>query len=296
MVAARRCRVTEGRAASLPTLSENDLQVFCDFLYRRTGMSYGETKRYYIERRLADRMFAVGTKSFAGYMNLLRTGGAEVEQLVNSFTVNETYFYREDDQLRCMSRSLLPEIIARRGPGDLVRLWCVPCSTGEEPYSVAIWLLENWALVDAYHVDIVGSDIDTQTLAAALAGDYGERALARLPGPLRDRYFEPPRNHRRRIIQDLRESVHFTAVNLVDSASMASHGRFDVIFCRNVLIYFDDASRLQASHNLYEALQPGGFICLGHSESMARISDRFEVRRFEDCIVYQRGYVEPGGA
>jgi chemotaxis protein methyltransferase CheR len=288
--------VTEGRAASLPTLSENDLQVFCDFLYRRTGMSYGETKRYYIERRLADRMFAVGTKSFAGYMNLLRTGGAEVEQLVNSFTVNETYFYREDDQLRCMSRSLLPEIIARRGPGDLVRLWCVPCSTGEEPYSVAIWLLENWALVDAYHVDIVGSDIDTQTLAAALAGDYGERALARLPGPLRDRYFEPPRNQRRRIIQDLRESVHFTAVNLVDSASMASHGRFDVIFCRNVLIYFDDASRLQASHNLYEALQPGGFICLGHSESMARISDRFEVRRFEDCIVYQRGYVEPGGA
>lgn len=288
--------MTEGRAASLPTLSENDLQVFCDFLYRRTGMSYGETKRYYIERRLADRMFAVGTKSFAGYMNLLRTGGAEVEQLVNSFTVNETYFYREDDQLRCMSRSLLPEIIARRGPGDLVRLWCVPCSTGEEPYSVAIWLLENWALVDAYHVDIVGSDIDTQTLAAALAGDYGERALARLPGPLRDRYFEPPRNHRRRIIQDLRESVHFTAVNLVDSASMASHGRFDVIFCRNVLIYFDDASRLQASHNLYEALQPGGFICLGHSESMARISDRFEVRRFEDCIVYQRGYVEPGGA
>lgn len=288
--------MTEGRAASLPTLSENDLQVFCDFLYRRTGMSYGETKRYYIERRLADRMFAVGTKSFAGYMNLLRTGGAEVEQLVNSFTVNETYFYREDDQLRCMSRSLLPEIIARRGPGDLVRLWCVPCSTGEEPYSVAIWLLENWALVDAYHVDIVGSDIDTQTLAAALAGDYGERALARLPGPLRDRYFEPPRNQRRRIIQDLRESVHFTAVNLVDSASMASHGRFDVIFCRNVLIYFDDASRLQASHNLYEALQPGGFICLGHSESMARISDRFEVRRFEDCIVYQRGYVEPGGA
>jgi chemotaxis protein methyltransferase CheR len=282
--------------AGVPTLSAGDLQAFCDFLYRRTGMSYGETKRYYIERRLADRMAAAGTKSFTAYMNLLRTGGAEVEQLVNSFTVNETYFYREDDQLRCMSRSLLPEIVARRGPGDPVRLWCVPCSTGEEPYSVAIWLLENWALVDAYHVDIVGSDIDTKTLAAALEGDYGERALARLPAPLRDRYFEPLRNGQRRIIQDLRESVHFTAVNLVDSASMASHGRFDVIFCRNVLIYFDDASRLQASNNLYDALQPGGFICLGHSESMARISDRFVLRRFEDAIVYQRGYVEHGSA
>jgi len=296
MAAARRCSVSGTGEAGRPALSEGDLQSFCDFLYRRTGMSYGETKRYYIERRLADRMVAVGTKSFAGYMNLLRTGGAEVEQLVNSFTVNETYFYREDDQLRCMSSSLLPEIIARRGPGDLVRIWCVPCSTGEEPYSVAIWLLENWALVDAYHIEIVGSDIDTKTLAAALEGDYGERALTRLPAPLRDRYFEPPRNGQRRIIQDLRESVHFTAVNLVDSDSMASHGRFDVIFCRNVLIYFDDASRLQASHNLYEALQPGGFICLGHSESMARISDRFVLRRFEDCIVYQRSYLEPRSA
>jgi chemotaxis protein methyltransferase CheR len=190
--------------------------------------------------------------------------------------------------LRCLSRSLLPEIVARRGPGDLVRIWCVPCSTGEEPYSVAIWLLENWALVDAYHIEIVGSDIDTRTLADAMIGDYGERALARLPADLRDRYFEPPRNEQRRIIEDLRESVHFSVVNLVDAASMASQGRFDVIFCRNVLIYFDDASRLQASHSLFEALQPGGFICLGHSESMSRISDRFALRRFEDAIVYQR--------
>jgi chemotaxis protein methyltransferase CheR len=296
MAAARGCRVSEAGAPSVPALSANDLQALCDFLYRRTGMSYGETKRYYIERRLADRMVAAGTKSFASYMNLLRTGGSEVEQLVNSFTVNETYFYREDDQLRCMSRSLLPEIVARRGPGDLVRIWCVPCSTGEEPYSVAIWLLENWALVDAYHVDIVGSDIDTQTLVAAFKGEYGDRALGKLSAPLRDRYFERPRNGCRRIIQDLRESVYFTPVNLVDSVSMASHGKFDVIFCRNVLIYFDDASRLQASHNLYEALQPGGFICLGHSESMARISDRFALRRFEDAIVYQRGYDVPGGA
>ncbi len=92
---------------------------------------------------------------------MLRSGGPEAEQLINIFTVNETYFYREDNQFRCLSRSLLPEIVKQRGPGDLVRIWSVPCSTGEEPYSLAIWLLENWPLVDAYNIEIVGSDIDT---------------------------------------------------------------------------------------------------------------------------------------
>ena len=117
---------------------------------------------------------------------------------------------------------------------------------------------------------------------------YGERALSRLPPDLVKAYFGPSVDSSRQLIKDLRESVKFTQVNLVDSATTVAQGKFDIIFCRNVLIYFDDASRLGASHNLYEALNPGGFICLGHSESMARISDRFTVRRFDDAIVYQR--------
>jgi chemotaxis protein methyltransferase CheR len=278
----------DSRKPEIPALSDDDLRRFCEFLYQRTGISYSETKRFYIERRLIDRMESVGTQSFAAYMNLIRAGGPEAEQVINSFTVNETYFYREEHQLRCLSRALLPEIIAKRQPGDLVRIWSVPCSTGEEPYSVAIWLLENWRLVDAYNVEIVGSDIDTRVLAAALEGDYGERALSRLPAEVMKQYFEPMQQGERRLIKDLRESVKFTQVNLLDAGNMAAQGRFDVILCRNVLIYFDDASRLAASVNLYDALSPGGFICLGHSESMTRISNRFKVRRFEDAIVYQR--------
>jgi chemotaxis protein methyltransferase CheR len=277
-----------GQEGAEPGLSAENLQRVCDFLYRRTGMSYGEAKRYYIERRVAERMQRTGSGSMAAYMALLRASDGEAEHLINSFTVNETYFYREEHQLRCLSRVLLPEVVRRRGPGDLVRIWSLPCSTGEEPYSIALWLLENWALVDAYHIEIVGSDIDTRVLAAAMAGEYGERALGRLPAELTRHYFEPAGGDRRRIIQDLRESVRFTQANLVDAASMAAQGRFDVVFCRNVLIYFDDASRLAASVNLYDALNPGGFLCLGHSESMSRISDRFTVRRFEDAVVYQR--------
>jgi chemotaxis protein methyltransferase CheR len=276
----------------LAILDAEELRRLCDFLFRRTGMSYGEAKRYYIERRVAERMQRTGSPGFPAYMALLRTSDAEAQQLINSFTVNETYFFREDHQFRCLTRALLPEIVTRRGPGDLVRIWSVPCSTGEEPYSIAIWLLENWALVDAYHIEIVGSDIDTRVMAAALQGEYGERSLGRVPAALRQRYFEPCGEDRWRIIRDLRESVRFTAVNLMDAQGMAEQTAFDIIFCRNVLIYFNDASRAEAAGHLYNALNPGGFLCLGHSEAMSRISDRFETRRFADAVVYQR----PGAA
>lgn len=273
---------------TIPPLTPDDLTRLCQFLYKRTGIQYGEGKRFFIERRLAARMAEVSLSNFSEYFRLLQNSQSEVEQLINLFTVNETYFYREDNQLRCLSRSLLPEIVCEKGPGDLVRIWSVPCSTGEEPYSIAIWLLENWHLVDAYNIEIVGSDIDTRVLVEAAVGVYGKRALSKLHPDLVQRYFRASDKFFWEIIADLRESVKFTPTNLVDRAAMAAQGKFDVIFCRNVLIYFDDASRLAASDNLYEALNPGGFICLGHSESMSRISSRFKVRRFEDGVVYQR--------
>jgi chemotaxis protein methyltransferase CheR len=276
------------RPRKAQALTADEIRRLCQFLHRRTGMLFGESKRYYIERRIADRMGATGMRSFTAYFAHIEADQGEVEQLINIFTVNETYFYREEHQLHCLSRSLLPEIVQGRKPGDLVRIWSVPCSTGEEPYSIAIWLLENWPLVDAYHIEIVGSDIDTQVLLDAQAGDYGERALSRLPPDVVERYFEPAQDGHRRLIQDLRESVRFTSANLVDARSVAAQGRFDIIFCRNVLIYFDDSSRLLAVNNLHESLHPGGYICLGHTESMTRISKRFDLRRFEDAIVYQR--------
>lgn len=251
-------------------------------------MTFGESKRYYVDRRVAERMAITGAGSFASYFTRLRSDAGELEAVTNAFTINETYFYREAHQLRALSGDLLPEIAAAKGPGEKIRIWSLPCSTGEEPYSIAIWLLENWPLVDAYNIEIVGSDIDTQALQDARTGRFGERALSRMPTTLADAYFEPPRSGVRRIIQDLRESIQFSPVNLVDASSMTTAGRFEIIFCRNVLIYFDDAARRTAAENLFAALRPGGFLCLGHTESMARIDDRFEVRRFADAVVYQR--------
>jgi len=269
-------------------LSRDELGRLTDFVYRRTGMRFEGKKRYYVERRVAERMAATGSADFSAYHSVLRVDGQETQRLINSFTVNETYFYREEHQLRCLGRSMLPEIVRARRPGELVRVWSLPCSTGEEPYSIALWLLENWAMVDVYHIEIVGSDIDTNAIRAALAGRFGNRALSKLPPSVVEGYFEPEVNGTREIIGDLEESVRFVACNLADERSMAAMGQFDVIFCRNLLIYFDEESRKLAARHLHRALAPGGYLCLGHTESMSRISDQFELRRFPDAITYRR--------
>lgn len=270
-------------------MTDEDFRRLCEFLYRRSGMVFTEARRYYVERRLSERMRATGTPSFASYFARLRSDqSGEVEPFINAFTVNETYFFREEHQLQCLSTDLLPTRLKERPAGRPIRIWSVPCSTGEEPYSIAIWLLEHWPQVDAFEIEIVGSDIDTRALEAARAGLFGRRALMRLPEALISKYFEPVDDQHWRLIADLRRSIGFSTVNLVDLAQTRAHGRFDVIFCRNVLIYFDEASRRMAAENLYENLLPGGFICLGHSESMSRISPLFEVRRFADAIIYQR--------
>lgn len=271
-------------------LTADEVARFCEFLYRRTGMSFGDSKRYYVDRRVGERMAATGDRDFAQYFARVRSEPAELEAAINAFTVNETYFYREQHQLEALSAHILPEVVHSKGPGDRVRIWSIPCATGEEPYSIAIWLLENWRLVDAYHIEIDGSDIDTQALAEARAGRFGPRSLQRLPAKVLDDYFEPAAGAGgdRTLIRDLRDSVSFSPANLTDRASLQRQGLFEVVFCRNVLIYFDDAARRTVAENLYASLAPGGFLCLGHTESMARIDDRFLVRRFGDTVVYQR--------
>jgi chemotaxis protein methyltransferase CheR len=272
-----------------PSITEDEFARLCDFFYRRTGMIFTEAKRYYIERRIFDRMAATGATSFTQYFAHLRMDiDREVEQVINAFTVNETYFYREDHQFRCLTTDLLRMRLSEKPVGEPIRIWSVPSSTGEEPYSIAMWLLENWPEVDRHDIELVGSDIDTRALQVAREGFYGRRALSRLTPGLIDRYFEQVGEDLWQVAEEIRESVAFSPVNLINSAETRAQGVFDVIFCRNVLIYFNDESRRVAAENLFECLRPGGFICLGHTESMSRISPLFEVRRYADAIVYRK--------
>jgi chemotaxis protein methyltransferase CheR len=285
----------EKYSAALATVTTEDVQRLCDFLYRRTGMLFDGSKRYYIDRRLSERMLATQSHTFHEYFANLRSDAEhEIEYLINAFTVNETYFYREDHQLRCMTSNLLDDIVLRKHPDQPIRIWSVPCSTGEEPYSIAIWLMENWPPVDRHDIEIIGSDIDTSVLKTAAEGVYGERALMRLSTSIRERYFRPTAGGTYQIDPGLRDSIQFTNVNLIDTLSMAEYRNIDIVFCRNVLIYFDDASRRLAAENIYDCLRPGGYICLGHSETMSRISSLYKVCRYPDAIVYQKEQADDG--
>jgi len=271
-------------------ISEQQYQKFCEFFYRRTGIAFGDNKRYFVDKRLIDRIHKTGASSMEDYFDRLRRhdSTAEIEALTNLLTINETYFYREDHQLDCLVSGVLPELTSGRRKGDRIRIWSMPCSTGEEPYSIALYLLENWPQVDDFDIEIVASDIDTNVLRAAEDGYYEPRSLHRLSPELVRRYFVTAGVGRFRLIDAIRQSVRFTKVNASDAAQMAGFVHIDVIFCRNMLIYFDDLSRRQVVEAFYNSLNPGGFICLGHSESMSRISSLFEVRKFPQAIIYQK--------
>lgn len=262
---------------------------FRDFFYARTGIHFDDKKRYFVDKRLIDRMTATGNASFNDYFSLLRKNASgELQALVNLMTTNETYFYREEYQFKCLVNSMLPEVVKRKARGDTIRIWSIPSSSGEEPYSLCIYLLENWNKVDEYDIELFASDIDTDVLRLAEEGVYQKRALQYLPPALVDKYFEEISSGNYQITSMLRDSVTFTRVNLTDESQTRAYHNFDIIFCRNLLIYFDDMSRRQAAETLYDSLVPGGFICLGHSESMSRISPLFNTCRFPDCIIYQK--------
>jgi chemotaxis protein methyltransferase CheR len=272
------------------TITSSEYEKFCEYFYRRTGISFGPNKRYFVDKRLIDRMNKTRSASFEEYLARLRRHDAntEIEHLINLFTINETYFYREDYQLDCLVNGILPDVLAGRRKGDRIRIWSMPSSTGEEPYSIAIYLLENWKQVDDYDIEIMASDIDTNVLRAAEAGVYDARSLHRLAPDLVKRYFVSAGTNGFQLVDAVRQSVSFAKVNASDPVAMRGYANVDVIFCRNMLIYFDDQSRQQVAESFYDSLCPGGFICLGHSESMSRISSLFAVRKFPQAIVYQK--------
>ena len=278
------------RSTAKLSISEAEYQKFCEFFYRRTGISFGDNKRYFVDKRLIGRIEKSGASGVEDYFERLRRRDAsgEIEALINLLTINETYFYREDHQLDCLVNGILPELVAERRKGDRIRIWSMPSSTGEEPYSIAIYLLENWPEVDDYDIEIMASDIDTNVLRAAEAGVYDARSLHRLSPALVRKYFIAAGADGFRLIDAIRQSVQFNKVNASDAAEMGAFVNIDVIFCRNMLIYFDDRSRRQVVESFYDSLRQGGFICLGHSESMSRISSLFEVRKFPQAIVYQK--------
>jgi len=270
-------------------ISKEDFLKFREFFYRKTGIQFDDSKRYFVDKRLIERIEATESGSFRNYFIMLRFDASEheLQTLTNLMTVNETYFFREEYQFQCLVGPILKEITDKKKDNAPIRIWSVPSSSGEEPYSIAMYLLEYWSGLSQWDVEIISSDIDTRIIAQARRGYYTPRSVMNLPQKLLDKYFKISGDGYQ-MKDDLRQTVEFTRVNLMEPADVRGYRDFDVIFCRNLLIYFDDLSRRQTSDTFFDALKPGGFLCLGHSESMSRISSLFQVRKFPDSIVYQK--------
>lgn len=270
-------------------INDEDFRKFGEYFYRKTGIQFEVSKRYFVDKRLIERINATQSDNFLNYFMMLRfdSDGLELQKLVNLMTVNETYFFREAYQFDCLVNSILNEITEAKNDSRPIRIWSIPSASGEEPYSIVIYLLEHWPGIDQWDVEIISSDINTDIIASAIQGHYTDRSVQHIPKYLLRKYFVP-KNGGFQICDDLRDAVEFTRVNLIDPMEVRAYREFDVIFCRNLLIYFDDLSRRQAADTFYDALNPGGFVCLGHSESMSRISSLFRVRKFPEGIVYQK--------
>ncbi|EGR3958095.1 protein-glutamate O-methyltransferase CheR [Vibrio cholerae] len=270
-------------------ITDTDFCRFRDYFYQKTGIFFENSKRYFVDKRLLQRIELTEHQSFRGYFTYLRfqASGEELQAVINALTVNETYFFREINQLESLVEEVLDDIVRHR-PGELIRIWSMPCSSGEEPYSIVLFLLEHWPKLEQVDIEIIASDIDTGILQKAAQGIFSARSVKNLPNSSLNKYFSLRADGSYQLIDDIRQSVRFTQTNLNNRAEVQKLGAMDVIFCRNLLIYFDDISRRNAVESFYEQLNPGGVLFLGHSESMSRISSIFHVKRFRKSTGYYK--------
>ena len=244
---------------------------------RETGIVFDERKKYFVEARVKEHMDELGIRSLRDYLVLLKTDRNVLEDFISKITVNETYFYREFRQLEAFGE------IIKKYDGKRARVLSIPSSTGEEPYTLAIVVLE--LLEDPHAIHIVGVDIDKNAISKAKEGIYSERSVSRLPEPYLRKYFINL-NGKWKIKDVVKRMVRFYVGNILDRDFMKSLGKFEVVFCRNLLIYFDEASRRKAVEHLYMVLENGGYLFLGSAESLSKVSPIFRPVRVKDAIAY----------
>jgi chemotaxis protein methyltransferase CheR len=272
-------------------LPDDVFRLLRDFIHGYCGIFFDDGSKFLLERRLARRLELHRLKSFEEYYHFLRYDRKREEELValiDNLTTNETYFFRETPQLRAFSEEILPELRGRLAGRKSLRIWSAGCSTGEEPYTIAILLLESGDWWRDWQVEIIGSDINQRVLHTARKGVYKKGAhRATDPGMLA-KYFITDEKGDYRIIDRVKELVSFSYVNLLDPHKTSLIGSVDVVFCRNVIIYFDREAKKKVIESFYHKLRDGGYLLLGHSESLINISNAFALRTLKHDMVYQK--------
>ena len=271
-------------------VSVEQIQKITQQIYQKLGLHFDDRKIYFLKTRVAKRMAALGIEEPQDYVFMITYAdqkGLEMQALANLVTTNETYMFREYDQLQAFANHCLPDVLpAKQARGDkTLRIWSAGCSSGEEAYTLAMIVQEVFPQAQSWDCKIVATDIDENMLRKVAAARYGQRSVKDVPDEYRDKYLTQEGDEYvvRRRTAALVQPLH---LNLHDRVALRAMRGFDFVFCRNVLIYFDDASRKAVVDHFYNALNPGGYIFLGHSESVGRITTAFKLKRFESHLVY----------
>ena len=273
-------------------ISDKDFEQLRDFIYNICGMYFHTTKKYFLESRLTRRMEATGTKTYQDYYLLLKSprGAEELKFLMDEITTNETYFFRNVPQLTALENKLLPELVEAKNKMGFrkLRIWSAASSSGEEAYTMAMILLEKrTTLLKDWIIEIVGTDINETVIAQAKEGVYNAYSVRNIPEVYKRKYIRED-NGKFILSPEVKKFVTFNKLNLYEDSKMIFMKSFDFIFCANVLIYFDTASKSKVVQHFYNNLQPYGYFFVGQSESLHGVNDKFKTVHFSGGFGYKK--------
>lgn len=271
-------------------LGQREFRALLSLVEERAGLAFDEEDHYLFERRLGERIAFRKLLGFGEYVDLVQRDPEELEAVFDALTTKETYFFRQDYQLDAFMAEVVPQLVANCGEYRRLTVWSAGCSSGEEAYTLAILLSES-PLLRGFNVHVVGTDLCQSNIDAARRGEYRKSAFRTLPEGKLERYFEESGSGYR-VAPAIRRMCHFSRVNLVNPFHVRAVGRVDVVFCRNVLIYFGESTRKKVTDLLFERILPGGFLFLGHTESLLSAQTHFEVVHLASDLAYRRPIAE----
>jgi chemotaxis protein methyltransferase CheR len=273
-------------------MSDAEFRMICELLRDRCGLNFDEDTRFLVEKRLARRVVELELGTFAAYHYHLRSGhegDEEFSRVIDELTTNETYFVRERRQLEALIGEVIPELLVRKrsvGSRTPVNIWCAGCSSGEEPSSIVMMGLEA-GLRPGEDFRVYASDISRNMLLKARKGVYREASFRETETRLRMKYFTE-KDGLSSICEDVKKEIDYIRLNLMDRSKVALLGSMDTILCRNVIIYFDLETKRTVIDTFHDKLVPGGYLLLGHSESLINVTSAFELAQLKDDLVYRR--------
>ncbi len=274
-------------------LSDEMFRLLRDYFHDYCGIYFDEKSKSLLEKRLARRLRTLHINSFKDYYHFLKYDRRRDEELVgvmDVLTVNETYFFREQRQLDAFSKEILPELKVKNSASRKLRIWSAGCSTGEEPYTLAMLIMEDGGF-SGWDVEIVGSDITQRVLQVARKGVYRQNAFRAIDDYYLAKYFTPGQDGTYKIADAVRSYVTFGNLNLLDPVKIRFVERMDVTLCRNVIIYFDQTAKRKVVEHFSSRLVGGGYLLLGHAESLINISTAFTLKHLKHDMVYQKAEV-----